>query len=126
MFIDKARIKVKAGNGGDGAVSFLREKYIIAGGPDGGDGGKGGDIILTTTTDLNTLMDLRYQKQFKAKDGDRGGSKNCTGKSAPNIEILVPMGTIVREGKTGKIMADLSEENQSIIIDEGGKGGKGN
>lgn len=125
MFVDKAKIKIKAGNGGDGAVSFHREKYIAAGGPDGGDGGKGGDIIFQVDDNFSTLIDFRYKRKYAAKNGDPGGAKNCTGKSAPDLIIKVPRGTVVRNAETGRIMADLSTDEPKILA-HGGRGGKGN
>ncbi len=125
MFVDKAKIKIKAGNGGDGAVSFHREKYVAAGGPDGGDGGKGGDIVFQADDNFSTLIDFRYKRKYTAKNGEPGGAKNCTGKSAPDLIIKVPKGTVIRNAVTGRIMADLST-NEPQIIAKGGKGGKGN
>lgn len=125
MFVDKAKIKIKAGNGGDGAVSFHREKYVAAGGPDGGDGGKGGDIIFQVDDNFSTLIDFRYKRKYAAKNGDPGGAKNCTGKSAPDLIIKVPRGTVVRNAETGRIMADLSTDEPKILA-HGGRGGKGN
>lgn len=126
MFIDKAHIKITGGSGGNGCVSFLRTMYMPNGGPDGGDGGKGGDIIFEATKDMNTLMDFRYKRHFKAENGEDGRNKNCSGKSAENLIIKVPAGTLIREETTGKIMADLSEDKQQVLIIKGGKGGKGN
>lgn len=125
MFVDKAKINIKAGNGGDGAVSFHREKYVAAGGPDGGDGGKGGDIIFQVDDNFSTLIDFRYKRKYAAKNGDPGGAKNCTGKSAPDLIIKVPRGTVVRNAETGRIMADLSTDEPQILA-HGGRGGKGN
>ena len=125
MFIDRATIFVKAGNGGNGAVSFHREKYVAAGGPDGGDGGRGGDVIFVVDKNLNTLEKFRYKKKYQAPDGNPGSSRNCTGRSGENLIIPVPEGTIVREAETGQIMADLSGTD-SVIIAKGGKGGAGN
>lgn len=125
MFVDKAKIKIKAGNGGDGAVSFHREKYVAAGGPDGGDGGKGGDIIFQVDDNFSTLIDFRYKRKYAAKNGDPGGAKNCTGKSAPDLIIKVPRGTVVKNAVTGRIMADLSTDEPQILA-HGGRGGKGN
>ena len=125
MFVDKAKIKIKAGNGGDGAVSFHREKYVAAGGPDGGDGGKGGDIVFQVDDNFSTLIDFRYKKKYTAKNGEPGGAKNCTGKSAPDLIIKVPRGTVVKNAVTGRIMADLSTDEPQIIA-KGGRGGKGN
>lgn len=125
MFVDKARIIIKAGDGGDGAVSFHREKYINAGGPDGGDGGKGGDIIFLVDDNFSTLIDFKYKKKYIADNGENGGAKKCFGKSAKDLIIKVPRGTVVRDAKTGRVMADLSAD-EPVILARGGKGGKGN
>ncbi|MGN0592445.1 MAG: GTPase ObgE [Ruminococcus sp.] len=125
MFVDQAKIKIKAGNGGDGAVSFHREKYVAAGGPDGGDGGKGGDIIFQVDDNFSTLIDFRYKRKYTAQNGEPGGAKNCTGKSAPDLVIKVPRGTVIRNAATGRIMADLSTDQPQILA-KGGRGGKGN
>lgn len=126
MFIDHARIHLKAGNGGNGAVSFHREKYIAAGGPDGGDGGKGGDIIFVVDEGVRTLADFRYKRHYKAENGQDGGPSNCTGRSGEDLIIKVPAGTIVKDEETGAILADLTKPGQREIIVKGGKGGKGN
>ena len=126
MFIDKAKITVKGGAGGNGCVSFYRAKYVVAGGPDGGDGGRGGDIVFVADEGLHTLMDFRYKRVWKAKNGDDGQKRNCTGKDAPNIYIRVPVGTIIKEAKTGRIMADISSKDTEVTLIKGGKGGKGN
>lgn len=125
MFVDQARISIKAGDGGDGAVSFHREKYVAAGGPDGGDGGKGGDVVFQVDDNFSTLIDFRYKRKYVAQRGENGGARNCTGKSAPDLVIRVPRGTVVRETKTGRIMADLSTDEPQILA-KGGRGGKGN
>jgi GTP-binding protein len=125
MFVDKAKIKIKAGDGGDGAVSFHREKYVAAGGPDGGDGGKGGDIVFVVDDNFSTLIDFRYKRKYVAPKGQNGGAKRCTGKNAEDLIIKVPRGTVVRDSETGKILADLSTDEPKIIA-KGGKGGKGN
>lgn len=125
MFVDKVKIYIKAGDGGDGAVSFHREKYVAAGGPDGGNGGKGGNIVFQVDTNLSTLLDFRYHKKYVAKRGENGGAKRCTGKSAPDLVIKVPRGTIVRNAKNGRIMADLSTDKPQILA-KGGNGGRGN
>ena len=125
MFIDRAAIFVKAGNGGNGAVSFHREKYVAAGGPDGGDGGRGGDVIFVVDKNLNTLEKFRYKKKYQAEHGAPGSSRNCTGRSGQDLIIPVPEGTIVREAETGQIMADLSGVDR-VVIAKGGKGGAGN
>ena len=125
MFVDQARISIKAGDGGDGAVSFHQEKYVAAGGPDGGDGGKGGDVVFQVDDNFSTLIDFRYKRKYVAQRGENGGARNCTGKSAPDLVIRVPRGTVVRETKTGRIMADLSTDEPQILA-KGGRGGKGN
>lgn len=125
MFVDKARIKIKAGDGGDGAVSFHREKYVASGGPDGGDGGKGGDVVFVADDNLSTLLDFRYKRKYIADKGQNGSSRNCTGKNAGNLIIKVPRGTIIRDSETGRIMADMSSDEPKILA-RGGKGGKGN
>ncbi|WP_129597319.1 GTPase ObgE [Anaerophilus nitritogenes] len=126
MFVDKARIFIKGGKGGDGAVSFRREKYIPAGGPDGGDGGRGGCVIFIVDEGLRTLMDFRYQKRYIAENGESGKAKKQFGKDAKDLIIKVPPGTIVRDEETGKIIADLVENGQKAVVAKGGKGGKGN
>lgn len=126
MFTDYVKIIVKAGNGGDGAVSFRREKYVAAGGPDGGDGGKGGSVYMEVDPDKNTLIDFRYQKKFKAENGKNGEGANRYGKSGEDLVIKVPLGTIVKNSETGKVLADLSKPNQKELIQAGGRGGKGN
>ena len=125
MFIDKALIKVKAGDGGNGAVSFHREKFVAAGGPDGGDGGKGGNVVFQGSRDMNTLIDFKYKKKFIAEDGMKGGTSRCSGKSGKDLVIKVPIGTIVKEAESGRIMADISNE-EPVIIAKGGNGGWGN
>ena len=97
MFVDQARISIKAGDGGDGAVSFHREKYVAAGGPDGGDGGKGGDVVFQVDDNFSTLIDFRYKRKYVAQRGENGGARNCTGKSAPDLVLRVPRGSVVRE-----------------------------
>lgn len=126
MFTDYAKIYAKAGNGGNGAISFRREKYIAAGGPDGGDGGKGGDIYFIVNPDANTLIDFRYKKKFKAQNGNNGEGAHKSGKSGEDLYIKVPIGTIIKDAETGEILADLSEKGQKALILHGGKGGKGN
>lgn len=125
MFVDQAKIKIKAGDGGDGAVSFHREKYVAAGGPDGGDGGKGGDVVFQVDDNFSTLIDFRYKRKYIAERGQNGGARNCTGKSAPPLIVKVPRGTIVREASTGRIMADMSSDEPKVLA-KGGNGGKGN
>lgn len=125
MFVDKAKIKIKAGDGGDGAVSFHREKYVAAGGPDGGDGGRGGDIVFQVDDNFSTLIDFRYKRKYVAERGQNGSSRNCTGRSAPPLVIKVPRGTLIRDANTGRIMADMSTDEPKILA-KGGQGGKGN
>ena len=125
MFVDIAKIHLKAGNGGDGAVSFHREKYVAAGGPDGGDGGRGGDIVFKADSNLSTLADFRYKRKYSAEQGQNGGASRCTGKSAPNLVISVPVGTLVKDAETGRIIADISD-NEPVVIAKGGNGGWGN
>jgi GTP-binding protein len=126
MFVDRVKIHIKGGNGGNGAVSFYRAKYITNGGPDGGDGGKGGDIVFVADEGLNTLMDFRYKRIFKAEHGVDGGKRNCTGADGASVIIKVPVGTVIREAESGKVMADMTEHGKEKIIIKGGKGGKGN
>ena len=126
MFTDYVKIIAKAGNGGNGAISFRREKYVAAGGPDGGDGGKGGDIYFEVDPDSNTLIDFRYNKKFKAENGKNGEGAHKYGKSGEDLYIKVPIGTIIRDAKTNKVLADLSSEGQKELILAGGRGGKGN
>ena len=126
MFTDYTKIIIKAGNGGNGAISFRREKYVAAGGPDGGDGGKGGDVYFKVDKDKNTLIDFRYNKKFKATNGENGSGARCTGKSGEDIYIGVPIGTIIKDVETGKIIADLSNPDQVECVLKGGRGGRGN
>jgi len=126
MFIDEAKIDVESGKGGDGVVHFRREKYINRGGPDGGDGGRGGDIVFAVNPHLNTLDKFRHQALFKADDGKRGGAKNQTGRSANDLVIEVPPGTIVSDAVSGAQLADLVEEGERVVICPGGRGGRGN
>ena len=125
MFVDQAKIYIKAGDGGDGAVSFHREKYVAAGGPDGGDGGKGGDIVFVVDDNISNLIDFRYKRKYVAEKGQNGGAKNCSGRNAPDLVVKVPRGTVVREIKSGRILADLSTDEPAVIAN-GGKGGRGN
>ncbi|MBR6623273.1 MAG: GTPase ObgE [Ruminococcus sp.] len=125
MFVDRAKIIIKAGDGGDGAVSFHREKYVAAGGPDGGDGGKGGDVVFQVDDNFSTLIDFRYKRKYFAERGQNGGARNCTGRGAPPLIIKVPRGTLIRDAKTGRIMADMSTDEPKILA-KGGRGGKGN
>lgn len=126
MVIDYVKISVKAGDGGNGAVSFRREKYIAAGGPDGGDGGKGGDVYFKVDSNTSTLLDFKYKKKFKAEDGKRGEGARKAGKSGQNLYISVPKGTIIKDIDKNVIVADLSKDGQEFLIAKGGKGGRGN
>ena len=126
MFTDYTKIIIKSGNGGNGATSFRREKYVAAGGPDGGDGGKGGDVYFKVDKDKNTLIDFRYNKKYKATNGENGSGAKCTGKSGEDIFIGVPIGTIIKDVETGKIIADLSKPEQIELVLKGGRGGRGN
>jgi len=126
VFIDETRIHVKAGDGGNGAVAFLRLKYMPWGGPAGGDGGKGGDIVFEATTNIDTLLPLYRKRKIAAKDGAAGQGKNCSGKSAKDVLIQVPPGTIIRDDNTGEVLCDLTELGQRFIAAKGGRGGRGN
>ena len=126
MFTDYAKIIIKSGNGGDGAITFRREKYVAAGGPDGGDGGRGGSVYFRVDPNANTLIDFRYSKKFKAQNGENGSGGNKYGKSGEDLYIDVPLGTIIKDAETGKVVADLSKENQVELVLNGGRGGKGN
>ena len=125
MFVDVAKIKIKAGDGGDGAVSFHREKYIASGGPDGGDGGKGGDVVFLADSNISTLADFRYKKKYNAEKGENGRSGRKFGRKAPDLIIRVPIGTVVKEAETGRILADVSGKDP-VVVARGGKGGWGN
>ena len=125
MFVDKAKILIKAGDGGDGAVAFHREKYVASGGPDGGDGGKGGDVIFVADSNLSTLADFRFKRKFEAKKGNNGSGGRKYGRAADDLIVKVPVGTLVKEANSGRIMADLSN-TESVVIARGGKGGWGN
>ena len=126
MFADRAKIFIRSGKGGDGHVSFRRELYVPNGGPDGGDGGRGGDVIFEVDEGLNTLQDYRHRKKFAAKDGEPGGKRKCHGADADDIVLRVPEGTVIKEAESGKVIADMSGENRRQIILKGGKGGLGN
>ncbi|MCL2576257.1 MAG: GTPase ObgE [Defluviitaleaceae bacterium] len=126
MFVDKVKIKIAGGKGGDGHVSFRKEKYVPNGGPDGGDGGRGGDVIFVVNDNMATLLDFRYKRSFIAADGENGGKYKCSGKNAEHIEINVPRGTIVREVESGQIMADLAQNGERRVLIKGGRGGRGN
>lgn len=126
MFTDYTKIIIKSGDGGNGAITFRREKYVAAGGPDGGDGGKGGDIYFVVDPDANTLINFRYNKKYKAQNGENGSGNNCYGKKGEDLYIKVPAGTVVKDAETGKVIADLSRQGQKELILPGGRGGKGN
>lgn len=126
MFADRAKIFIRSGKGGDGHVSFRRELYVPNGGPDGGDGGRGGDVIFEVDEGLNTLQDYRHKKKYAAKDGEPGGKRKCHGKDAEDIVLKVPEGTVIKEAESGKVIADMSGENRRQVILKGGRGGLGN
>ncbi len=126
MFADRASIYVRSGKGGDGHVSFRREKYVPNGGPDGGDGGQGGDVIFEVDEGLNTLTDFRHIRKYRAQDGEPGGKRNCRGKDGQDIIIKVPAGTVIKEEASGKVITDMSGDNKRVILLKGGKGGNGN
>ena len=126
LFIDTARIYIKAGDGGNGIISFRREKYVAYGGPDGGDGGKGGDVIFIADPNLSTLLDFKYRKKYIAQNGENGRGKNQYGKNGEDLYIKVPVGTLIINDETGEIIADLVKPNQKAIVLRGGKGGRGN
>ena len=126
MFADRAKIMIRSGKGGNGHVSFRRELYVANGGPDGGDGGKGGDLIFEVDEGLNTLYDYRHKRKFAAGDGEEGGKRRCHGKDGKDVVLKVPEGTVIKEANTGKVVADMSGENRRQIILKGGKGGLGN
>ena len=126
MFADRAKIYVKSGKGGDGHVSFHREKYVPNGGPDGGDGGKGGDVYFEVDEGLNTLTDFRHIRKYSAGNGENGGKRNCAGKSGEDITIKVPEGTVIKEAESGQVITDMSGENRRFLLLSGGKGGNGN
>jgi len=126
MFVDSATIHIKAGKGGDGALSFRREKYIPKGGPDGGDGGRGGDIILKVNPNLRTLLDFRYKREYRAENGKSGEGRNKTGRSGDSLIIDIPPGTIVYQDDNGEFLRDLTEANSELVVAKGGRGGRGN
>ena len=126
MFADRAKIFIRSGKGGDGHVSFRRELYVPNGGPDGGDGGRGGDVIFEVDEGLNTLYDYRHKRKFKAQDGEEGGKRRCHGKDGSDIILKVPEGTVIREAESGRVIADMSGDNRRQIILKGGRGGAGN
>ncbi|HKL93873.1 MAG TPA: GTPase ObgE [Clostridia bacterium] len=126
MFLDYVKIVIKAGKGGNGAVSFHREKFVPNGGPDGGDGGNGGSIIFVADSNMDTLADFKFKKHFFATDGEKGGATLCTGKSADDLIIKVPLGTVIRDDETGKVICDIVDEIERVVVLTGGRGGKGN
>ena len=126
MFADRAEIYIRSGKGGDGHVSFRREMFVAAGGPNGGDGGRGGDVIFEVDTGMNTLAEYRYVHKYCAEDGENGGKNNCTGRDGKDIILKVPEGTVIRDAASGKVIADMSHGNRREVVLRGGKGGKGN
>ena len=126
MFVDRAKIFIKSGKGGDGAVTFRREPFVPEGGPDGGDGGRGGDVIFQADRNLRTLMDFKYKKKYEAENGQNGMKKKRFGKAGENLIIKVPMGTVVIDEETGLVMKDLVEDGESFVAAKGGRGGRGN
>ncbi len=126
QFIDEAKIRIEAGKGGDGVIAWRREKYVPKGGPDGGNGGHGGDVYFEADPQFSTLLDFRYKREHKAEDGNKGEGSNCTGRSGEDLVLHLPVGTIAREIGTGNVLADLTEPHQRILLAHGGKGGLGN
>ena len=126
MFVDRIKIKIRSGDGGDGCVSFHRAKYVVNGGPDGGDGGRGGNIIFVADPQMNTLLDFRYKRNYIAKNGENGKKNKMSGKAAEDMVITVPLGTIIKEVESGKVMADMVNIDENRLLLKGGKGGKGN
>jgi len=126
MFVDEVRVVVKAGRGGDGSCSFRREMFVPRGGPDGGDGGHGGDIVFAASHRLTTLLDLRYQKHYEAEDGRHGGASNCTGRCGQSVVVTLPVGTVIYDEDTGDVLADLVADGDQAVIARGGRGGRGN
>ena len=125
MFADRAKILIRSGKGGDGHCSFRRELYVPNGGPDGGDGGHGGDLIFEVDEGLNTLVDYRHKRKFAAEDGEQGGKRRCHGKDGKDLVLRVPEGTVIKESVTGKVIADMSGENRRQVVLKGGRGGLG-
>ena len=125
MFVDIVNILIKAGRGGDGRVSFHREKYIAAGGPDGGDGGQGGNVVFAVDDHMATLLDFRFRRKYEAESGEMGGTKRCTGRNGQDIVIRVPRGTLIRDAETGALMHDMSDDKPYVAA-RGGRGGWGN
>nr|MCR4956096.1 GTPase ObgE [Lachnospiraceae bacterium] len=126
MFADRAKIYIKSGKGGDGHVSFRREKYVPDGGPDGGDGGHGGSIIFEVDEALNTLTDYRHKRKYVAQSGQEGGKKNCHGANGEDLVLYVPAGTVIKDAESEKVIADMSGDNKRVVLLKGGRGGKGN
>lgn len=126
MFVDEVRITVKAGRGGDGSCSFRREMFVPRGGPDGGDGGNGGNVVFNASHRLTTLLDLRYQKHYEAEDGRPGGGSNCTGRTGEDVTVTLPVGTVVYVDETDEVLADLVADGETVVIAQGGRGGRGN
>ena len=126
MFADRAKIWIRSGKGGDGHCSFRRELYVANGGPDGGDGGRGGDLIFEVDEGLNTLVDYRHKRKYAAGDGEEGGKRRCHGKDGKDLVLKVPEGTVIKESKSGKVIADMSGENRRQVVLKGGRGGLGN
>src|SRR5579875_3471097 len=126
MFVDEVTIDIKAGDGGNGAVAFRREKFVPRGGPAGGDGGKGGDVVLEADSNLSTLLDFRYQHKYEAQRGGDGAAKDMYGKDAPDLVLKAPIGTVATDEATGRVLADLTRHGQRTVIARGGKGGRGN
>lgn len=126
MFADRARIFIRAGKGGDGHVSFHREKYVPDGGPDGGDGGKGGDVIFVVDEGLNTLTDFRHITKYRAQDGEPGGKRNCHGANGADVVLKVPPGTVIKDSETGKVILDMADKKEPVVLLKGGRGGRGN
>ena len=126
MFVDRAKIYIRSGKGGDGAVTFRREPFVPEGGPDGGDGGRGGDVIFQADRNLRTLMDFKYKKKYEAENGQNGMKKKRFGKAGENLIIKVPMGTVVIDEETGLVMKDLVEDGERFVAARGGRGGRGN
>ena len=124
MFVDRAKIIIKSGKGGDGAVTFRREPFVPEGGPDGGDGGKGGDVVFQADRNLRTLMDFRYKRKYEAENGQNGMKKNRFGKAGQDLIIKVPMGTVIIDEETGLVMKDLVADGEKFVAAKGGKGGK--
>ena len=125
-FFDEARIEVYAGDGGNGAATFRREKFIPKGGPSGGDGGRGGSVYAVADRNLNTLIDYRYTRSFRAERGENGGSRDCYGKGGDDITLRFPVGTVIKDQETGELVADLDVDGKTVLIAQGGRGGLGN